>query len=174
MSNRRIAKRLGIGEATVRRCSGASGDAPEQRVGSDGKVYPSGRLQQAQLKEKREEAKRLHTEEGLTIREIATRLEVCPTTAHSYVNAPLPPDGSANGNGKRAWYDIDPHEESARVCLSAMEAGITQLNAELRAGTATIARGKQVQRICMAIAKRVRDGTFDYQQARRELVRASG
>ncbi|HBP16813.1 MAG TPA: hypothetical protein DEA08_03330, partial [Planctomycetes bacterium] len=159
-SNRLIAQELGVGEATVRRRSGASDDAPEQRTGADGKAYPAERLAQSAIALRRKEAQRLKEEEALTTREVAKRLGVSVGTAWADLNAP-PSEEDEQGPASAAWHEIDPAHDPPQRCLAALEAGIVQLNAELREGTATLSRGRQVQRICLAITRRIRSGEFD-------------
>jgi hypothetical protein len=63
MSNRSIAGKTGVSEATVRRARGASNDAPERRTGLDGKQHPVKHKQKPPRRESPEwKAKRLEAE----------------------------------------------------------------------------------------------------------------
>lgn len=181
-SNVQIARILGIDEATVRRCSGSAGADPEHStvVGHDKKSYPAVRPYPEVLEERRRLVQELRStldEKGkpLSIRKIAAKLNVSSGTVSEDLQALAAPRIAADpaATAKKEWHEIDPVVAEPRVCLAAMEAGIAQLNAELRAGTATLARGRQVQRLCLAIAGRIRRGEFKYQASSRLKIVAS-
>lgn len=158
LSNRKVASELGVCEKTVRNCSGAENSAPERVVGSDEKTYPSSRLKPVAISERRQEAKRLKAEEQLSTREIAAKLGVSLGTAHADLRAEASCDPA---QPKREWHEIDPDVDPPKLCLAALERGVVQLNAALRAGTATVAQGRQLQRVCFAVSHRVRSGDFN-------------
>jgi transposase len=163
-SNRQVAKELRIGATTVRRRSGAPGGAPEQAAeearpavvtGSDGKVYPSGRLKKAQLEERRETVKKLHAE-GKSKEEIAEKVGVSESTVYADIKwTPcLRPDAQ--------WFEVNARTEPPYVCLAALETGLAQLTDAARAGAVTLKQAKQVEHMFLAVAERIRRHAFDY------------
>lgn len=162
-SNRQVAKELKIGKDTVARRSGGAGAPPEQAgedaqpkvTGSDGKVYPSGRLKKAQLDERREKVKKLHAA-GLKKEEIAEEVGVSESTVYADIKwvPGLRPDAQ--------WYEVNARTEPPYVCLAALETGLAQLTDAARAGAVTLKQAKQVEHLFLAVAERIRRHAFDY------------
>lgn len=123
-SNRKLAEELKCSEITVRRYrpdpAGATGVAPEKRMGKDGKMYPvKARKKEEAVVTEPEQAEPIVTEERQTIE---------PTPSSEVVEIDMPEAETASGEESPS---IDQHQNEVNVKQTQIEATVSLLETQL-------------------------------------------